>query len=658
MGERILSNMLGYVGFFLLLLACLLSLYGFISAIFSGLSNQKKFLNSAKSASYSVVILSFSAAILLWWMLFSQDYSLEYVHRNSSLDLPIRYKISAFWSALEGSHFLWALLLTFYSAVSHRFYHKANEVFLPYVSATLHLLNTWMFYLACTCSDPFKISFPIPTNGSGLNALLQNPYMIIHPPCLFTGYTSLAVSFAYSVAALFLGKMTPDWLITVRRWTLFSFIFLTIGIFLGGRWAYVELGWAGYWAWDPVENSSFIPWLFTTALVHNLLIQKSTNQMKRITLLLSFFAFYFSFFGTFITRSGMVSSVHSFAESDIGPNYLLFLSTLFALMLTLYAWKAPKIASPQETSFNWGISRESMLIVTIFLLTFFASIVLLGTLYPIFSELITQTRLNIQAPYFNTFAPYIGFCLIIGIGLGNLMRSGRQSFLIGGKQFQYITMITSTILTYAFSLQAQIFASKGATRYIQFIGVFLCFWCFSCLVLDFYSRLKDIGFQMKLFFKKNLSYSGSFLAHIGILAAILGFLGNYRGLETTVTLQQGETIHFYEIDFLFQGIQITKEENVTLYKAPLLFKDGILTPARAQYPTSPEVFHEVGIYSTFWYDIYAVLSDFQPLNTHQATLSLHINPTVRLVWWSGFLMVLGAFLGIIGKRRKKEEALP
>jgi cytochrome c-type biogenesis protein CcmF len=349
-------------GFFLLLLCLIISVYGTLASAIAGCLRLRRLYFSAKVAAISSGVLVWAAALLLWVMLFSRDFSDGYVYRNSSLDLPLLYTFTAFWSALEGSHLLWTLLLASFSTLAHLVSARDNEHLMPYVSATLQAIASWMFFLAVTGSNPFELQFPLPDNGVGMNVLLQNPYMAFHPPSLFTGYTALAIPFAYSVAALCYGDITEGWLQSVRRWTLFAWSFLTLGIFLGGRWAYVVLGWSGYWAWDPVENSSLVPWIFATALLHTLVVQNRLGQLKRLSIINSFLAFFFSYFGTFITRSGIISSVHAFAQSSVGSYYLVFLGVLVFAVMVLYSWRSPSIL-PGEKDKLWGVSKETFLLL-------------------------------------------------------------------------------------------------------------------------------------------------------------------------------------------------------------------------------------------------------------------------------------------------------
>ncbi|MCY4380983.1 MAG: cytochrome c biogenesis protein CcsA, partial [Proteobacteria bacterium] len=322
---------MAHLGFYLCLLALISSCYGIVASSLSIKLAQLSWSISARHAMIVAWVSVVSAAGVLWFLLISRDYSLAYIYKNSSSDLPLFYTITAFWSSLEGSHFFWSLILSGVACVSVFTMPKELFTLRPYLEIFLSALMVWMYFLLVSYSDPFAVHLPKPSQGLGMNALLQNPYMAIHPPILFIGYTALVVPYAYSMAALCYGAISQGWLRVMRQWTLVAWVFLTVGIFLGGKWAYVELGWGGYWGWDPVENSSLVPWLLTTALIHGLTLQEKTAKLVPVNLALSILALFFSFFGTFLTRSGIVVSVHSFAESDIGKVYVVFLGMLFVL---------------------------------------------------------------------------------------------------------------------------------------------------------------------------------------------------------------------------------------------------------------------------------------------------------------------------------------
>lgn len=645
-------------GFFLMFMCCLLSGYGVFSSLGAAYLRHRRLYLSSKTAATVSGALCVIACVLLWMMFYSRDYSVAYIFKNSSDDLPAFYTLTAFWSSLEGSHLFWTLLLSLFSVIAHWTYTKDNEHIMPYVSAALQGVLCWMFYLGITYSDPFEKMMPVMENGRGMNALLQNFYMAFHPPSLFIGYTGLAIPFAYAIAALCFGDITEGWLRTVRRWTLFSWSFLTIGIFLGGRWAYVELGWGGYWAWDPVENSSFMPWLFATALLHSLQVQDKLGHLKRLSIVLAILAFWFSFFGTFITRSGIISSVHSFAQSPIGPNYLVYLVGVLVVAGILYIWKSPSIL-PSDNEKVWGFSRESALVITQFIILTFAVVILIGTVYPIISEALVGARFNIQAPYFNAFAPYIGLVMVVAIALGNLMRyqSGK---LVGGKKLLVAASIVSLIPSMIFCYLGGVFESTGFNFAAQLVGIYLCFGSLICLLYDLYARLKTMKFKVGLFVKRNLSYTGAFLAHVGVLVSIVGFLGNYRGLDKVVTIEAGKSSELLGYEFGFEGIDTKQVKNATLFAGPLTIeKDGrnlgIVEAARSKYPTKPELLHEIGVHSRFWHDIYVVLSDFDKTAGKSATFHIYLIPTVRIVWWSAFLMVIGGFIALFDRYRGEKS---
>jgi cytochrome c-type biogenesis protein CcmF len=647
--------MLGDLGFFLLFLCCASTIYGVIAAICAARWRHRRLYRSSRLSLTATCVMCVTAAGILWYSFYMRDYSLAYVWKNSSNDLPRIYTFTAFWSSLEGSHLLWTLLLSIFSTTALWTYSKDNEHIMPYVAGSLQAVLAWMFYLLISHSDPFVRQFPVQSNGQGMNALLQNPYMAIHPPTLFTGYTALAVPAAYAVAALGFGDITEGWLKTIRRWSLFAWCALTAGIMLGGHWAYVELGWAGYWAWDPVENSSLIPWIFCTALLHSLVVQDKLGQMKRFTLILAFLGFFFSFFGTFITRSGIISSVHSFAESPIGPNYLYFLAGMLSIVAVLYALRAQSIL-PAETGKVWGVSKESALIITQFLLLTLAVIVCVGTLYPIVSEAITGERTTVQAPYFNTFAPWIGLGLIVAIAVGNLMRYQSSKIpngprVMGGAAVLALPVAGLTIWAGDVMDTVRPFA-LGA----QLVGIYLCCWSGFCLSFDLVQRLRDLRWNVQLFLSRNLAYFGGFVAHVGALIAIVGFLGNYRGIEKVATLNAGEAADIYGYTLRFNGLSVTEHDNATHYEGRLKVERGGQTvgeivPARSKYPTKAELHHEVGVLSRLWYDLYVTLSDFDKETGKRATFELHVNPTVRFVWIATFVMVIGGLLAMFDKYR-------
>ena len=650
------------LGFIFLLLALIFSVYGLVANVTAAFMRHRRLYRSARMAATMTALFIILAATVMWLSLFSRDYSIAYIWRNSSNDLPAFYTFTTFWSALEGSHFLWMMLLAVFTAIALWTGNRDNEHIMPWVGAALLCVVSWMLYLSVSYSDPFVMQLPAPPNGLGKNPLLQNPYMAIHPPTLFTGYTALAIPFAYSIAAMAYGDITEGWLKTTRRWTLFAWCMLTAGIALGGHWAYVELGWAGYWAWDPVENSSFLPWLMATSLLHSMVVQDKLGHLKRSGIILAILAFFFSFFGTFITRSGIITSVHSFADGNIGPNYLIFIATLLVGSFTLFAFRAQSILPP-DAGKVWGVSRESALVVTQFLLLTLAAVVFIGTVFPIVTEAVNGQRISIQAPYFNAFAPWIGLAMIVAIGVGNLLRyhSGK---IPGGRGVPMRAALAAILPAAAFCWAGDVFkTTRPWPLAAQVVGVYLVMVSILCLGAEFAERMKPFAKaattlpgRILAFARRNMAWTGAYIAHIGVLLAILGFLGNYRGVDREVTLRAGETASLFGYDFTLGTFRQREEENAILFEAPLVISRGgreigTVYPAKSKYPTKPELMNEVGVLGGFWHDLYAVMVDFEKTRGETVTLQLHINPTVRLVFISVVIMVLGGLVAALDRYR-------
>lgn len=644
--------MLADLGFCFLMFALVTSVYGTIASTASGILRHRRLFRSSKLAACMSFILCLAASVVLFVALFKRDYSIEYVVKNSSNDLPPFYTFTAFWSSMEGSHLLWTLLISFFGSVALLTNQRENDHIMPYVSTGLQAVSSWMFFLLVTYSDPFASLSPAPPDGRGMNALLQNPYMAFHPPTLFIGYTALAIPAAYAFAALAYGDITEGWLASVRRWTLFAWIALTIGIALGARWAYLELGWAGYWAWDPVENSSFIPWLIATAQLHFLIVQDRWGQLKTTGLVLAFLSFFFSFFGTFITRSGIISSVHAFADSPIGPSYLIFLAAMLAVVIALYAFRANSII-PSLDEKAAGFSKEIFLMIGQCLVLSFAGVVLIGTLYPILSDALTGQKTTVQAPYFNAFAPWVGFALVVLIGFMLFKRFTKPARLFVASNGGATILLASVFLL----PQLELLRGRPVAVHVVMIGgtILIC----AAVVLLVCECATRWYRQKATFFRRNLGYMGAVIAHLGFLCVMAGFLGNLVTDERVVTLRPGEKQEVFGYDVTYRRMDISRHDNTLKFDGVLeLMKNGgqpqTIHPARSKYPTKDEMLHEVGLGGGFWQDIYVTMADFE---SHQGPVSFKINrnPLVSLVWFGGILLVLGGALAMGDRARASSK---
>jgi cytochrome c-type biogenesis protein CcmF len=641
--------MMTELGHYALALGLCLALYALLAGLWSLRRNALPIAESGKNALMGISACTALASVALWGAIFSHDFSVRYAFRHSAVDMPAVYLFTSFWSALEGSHLLWTLILSLVTTVALATLRRDNRVYLPGLVVAFSVPQIFMLLLNVWESAPLARQFPAGQYGSGMNALLQNPYMAIHPPTLFLGYCGLVVPFAFGAAALLRGRLTTDWLITVRRWTLASWAMLGTGIFLGGKWAYVELGWAGYWAWDPVENSSFMPWLCATASLHNILVLDKTGKLPRLTIFLGMLAFALTFLGTFITRSGVISSVHSFAESNIGPAYLTFVMVLLLASIALVTLRGQLLVK-EEAEDGWRWSKETSLLFTNFFLLFLLALVLVGTLLPLVVEATRGIRISIQQPFFNAFAPWIGVGLVALVGVGNLMK-----WKTGRIEDPMVTLgfpaLWSTALTLALALRKDLDVAST-------IGFWLVLWSMGVMIMDLVYRLRDLRWNASVMWRYNKPYLGSWVAHIGFLVAIAGFLGGYRGIEATTTLDKGESTTFYNYTLTNQGLRAREGSNYTFVSAVIEAKDSqgrthIVEPTRSKFTNNEEWLNEIGVHSTFWHDLYLILGSFDYRQGEQVTLRMNINPTVKLVWASIVIMSLGATLGLSHRMRRR-----
>lgn len=636
------------LGFYALVLSLCLAIYATIMGGLALYRPQRGVIYSGKNALIALNVCVMIASGILWIALLTHDFSVSYVFRNSAIDMPPIYLLTAFWSSLEGSHLLWTMIMSIIVSVSLLTVREKNESLLPGLLLCYGFSLGFMTLMLVWASAPLTRLFPVQEFGQGMNALLQNPYMAAHPPSLFTGYCALIVPFGYAVAALVRGSFTSDWLVTVRRWTLAGWAILSVGIFLGGKWAYVELGWAGYWAWDPVENSSFMPWLAATSLLHTLLILDKTNRLPRLACVLAGLAFILTFLGTFITRSGVISSVHSFAESNIGPAYLIYIVIWASILMGLVAMRGHLLQGAAQAQ-TWTVSKESTLLFTNFFLLFLLALVCIGTLLPLIVEAVRGVKISIQQPFFNAFAPWIGVGLVGLLGVGNLMRwrNGKIDDPISGLVFPALwSLILTGVLAWHKGLDAR-----------STIGFFLVLWSAFVMLMDLVFKLRALRWNGRVLWKFNRPYLGSWIVHLGFLIAIAGFLGGYRGIHAESVIKFNESTEFYGYTLTNRGMRFSKEYNATYAVAVIEAKDsqGKITdvlPTRSKYTNKDEWLNEIGIYSTFWHDLYLVLAHFDS-ETQQVSLKMHINPTVKFVWTSLVVMVIGAIVGLSHRIKRR-----
>ena len=432
------------LGTIALMCSLALSLYGTAVPHLGVRSNNWNLVRSVQHASIlSFLLITLASAVLLE-ALVSNDFSIQYVWGHSSRDLPLFYKITSFWGGLEGSLLFWVLVQSFFIMIVAFRYQYTNREIIPYVLATLNGIMSFLLVLLIVWSNPLESQAVIPQDGRGLNPLLQHPAMAIHPPSLYLGFIGFSIPFAFAMGGMMRGILDNEWVLTTRRWTLLSWYFLSAGLILGGQWAYEELGWGGFWAWDPVENAALMPWLTGTAFLHSVMIQEKRNMLKIWNVVLIIITYGLTIIGTFLTRSGVVNSVHSFTQSEIGPAFLVFLAVVLVVGFALLFRRIQMLES--EHKMEAVLCRENAFLAQNVIFVGMAFTVLLGTTFPLLAEAIRGTKLSIQAPFFNTIMAPMGYVLFFLMGIGTVIAWRKSSKESLRRNFQN-PMITATVGT-------------------------------------------------------------------------------------------------------------------------------------------------------------------------------------------------------------------
>jgi cytochrome c-type biogenesis protein CcmF len=615
--------------------------------------------NLVRSAQFATIVnflLVLGASAVLMRAFIASDFSVHFVWENSSTDLPLFYKISAFWGGMNGSLLFWDLVLAGFSAIVAYGYQRSNREIIPYVITTLNVVHVFLLLLLVTWSNPLATQAPVPAEGRGLNPLLQHPAMAMHPPMLYLGYIAFSIPFAFAIASLIRGKLDNAWVVSTRRWTLGAWFALTVGQMLGGQWAYEELGWGGYWGWDPVENAALMPWLTGTAFLHSVLLQEKRNMMKVWNMVLVILTFGLSIMGTFIVRSGVLNSVHAFAQSEVGPAFLVFLALAMVAAFVLMFWRI-RLLESRHTADSL-LSRESAFLLNNLLLIGIAFTVFLGTVFPLLAEAIRGTKLSIQAPFFNTIVGPLGIGLLFLIGIGTLIAWRHSSWDYLVRNFRVPVLLA---LVTAGTLAGLGMRHPGAL--IVFGGAAFTGWI---LGSDFVRSVRARATQLQQGWgeavlgtvRRNQQRWGGSLIHFGVVFLIVGLAGNWFVREYNVTLSPGRPVTVGDYRLLYKGPRTEQKANATLRGAEVeVYRGGelvdTLLPARSFYPTQPEPLTEVAIRRTLREDLYVVLASQNDNGT--VTLRVLINPLVVVAWFAFPLFTLGTAIAILHRPRRLGE---
>ncbi len=642
--------MIPELGHFALILALCLSLVLAVMPMIGSLANIPRWVAMAKPAAWGQFFFTAIAFACLVNAFLSNDFSVAYVANHGNSLLPTIYKVSAVWGAHEGSLLLWALILSGWTIAVATLTSNLPAVMLARVLSVMGMISIGFMSFLLFTSNPFERVFPVPLEGGDLNPLLQDFGLAIHPPMLYMGYVGLSVAFSFAIAALIGGKLDATWARWSRPWTTVAWVFLTIGITLGSWWAYYELGWGGWWFWDPVENASFMPWLVATALIHSLAVTEKRGAFKRWTVLLSLMAFSLSLLGTFLVRSGVLTSVHSFAADPArGLFILIFLLIVIGGSLTLYAWRAPDVTSGGRFS---TLSRETLLLSNNLLLVVITAFILLGTLAPLFYDAMGWGKISVGFPWFNTMFVIFTPLMVVLMGLGPMARWKHQA-------------PADLLRTYRMALLASLVAGVLAALPLLHDGspwaglaVFLSVWLVSSLLLSLRQRYRNRASIGKLLknpaARGNGSYFGMVIAHLGVAVFIIGvtFVSLFEE-EQDVRMSPGQSIDMAGYTFRFDGVRSVQGPNYRADQGTIVvMRDGKqvtqLTPEKRTYTVQTKPMTEAGINAGLMRDIYVSLGE--GLGGGDWSLRLYYKPFVRWIWLGGLLMALGGLLAALDRR--------
>ena len=620
-----------------------------------GASRRSDLIDSGVRGLYATFAMIVLASLGLWTALMTRDFSLEYVAGHISAAMPSIYVFTSFWSGQAGSLLFWALILSMYGTIAIATSRARNQELIPWATGTLSAIL--LFFIATTCfkANPFDRLPFTPLDGRGMNPQLQNPGMALHPPNLYLGYVATAIPFAFAIAALFAKKLDAEWLGVVRRWALLSWFFLTIGIVLGMWWAYVELGWGGYWAWDPVENSSFLPWLTTTAFLHSIMIQEKRGMLRKWNVVLVIVSFLLAIFGTFITRSGIIESVHSFAQSPVGPWFATFFFLCTGISIYLVGIRLRDLEAKAELESM--VSREAAFLYNNLVLCGIAFAVLWGTVFPILSEWAGKPKITVGPPFLNTVNVPLGLLLLALTGIGPLIAWRKASVSNLRRQF---AGPSATGVVVAVALIA-----LGMRDVYALVAYALCGFVTGTIVQEFYKGIRArqsihgesvfTGF-VRLVARNRRRYGG-YIVHAGIVMLFAAFAGLAFRTEHDVTLKTGEAFeardpYGHQWRFVSQGVSTSNRIDRDVVSVGLeMFRDGkrmgVLSSEKRSYVDSRRnpLFQpttEVAIHTSAKLDTYLVLAGVRGPDT--AELRVTFNPLVVWVWIGGFLMMIGGLV--------------
>ncbi len=653
------------IGSFALLLALAFAGYSFIAGVMGLARKDDRLGETARRAGIASWAAVTIAGLALVMAALGNDFSVAYILHHSNRDLPIAYKFAALWSGQEGSLLFWAWLLSTYALVL-RMRYKVDPQLFAHASVIIAAVQVFFFSLINFAANPFGlVSGTIPPDGNGLNPLLQYPEMVIHPPMLYLGYVGVTVPFAFALGALIMKYPGEKWIHITRRWTMVAWLFLTCGIFLGAHWAYEVLGWGGYWGWDPVENASLLPWLTMTAFLHSVMMQEKRGMMKMWNMWLIFTTFLLAIFGTFLTRSGVVSSVHAFAQSSIGTWFVWFLAIAFATCVYFFVRNRETLKS--EHRLESLVSRESSFLFNNLVLLVSCFAVLWGTLFPVLSEWVTGSKVTVGPPFFNRVNVPIGIFLVLLTGIGPLLAWRQTSFDRVKRNFVWPTALA--VLTAIALMAGGMKPWEDSAYFYSLVAISLSVLVLATVVGEFWRGGRVIARQtgvsipqgMVVITRRNTRRYGGYLIHIGVVLIVIGFAGLPFNQDKEQEMGFGDKMQIGHYTLVCQSYTQDDKPNYSSEWAVIdVYRGGkqiaTMYPERRFYKASEQTATMVANRSRPNEDLYLVYTG-RNQDTGRPIIKAHVNPLVMWIWIGVLVVLVGTIIALFPNMKPQKIAV-
>lgn len=636
---------LGYASVFIAFCA---ALFAVGASWYGARTDQMRWIEAARNAVVSIFPLTLLACLLLIYLMLTNDFSVQYVIQVTSRDTPTYLKVTALWGSQAGSLLFWNLMLSVFTAGAMLGKWYEERELMPYSILTAALSLAFFLFISGFIENPFLRAAVVPADGMGLNPLLRHPGMIIHPPMLYLGFVGFTVPYSFAMAALISGRLDDSWIRTTRRWTLIAWLFLSLGLILGGRWAYDVLGWGGYWGWDPVENASLMPWLAGTAFLHSVMIQEKRDMFRLWNMFLIILTYLLVISGTFIVRSGLVSSVHTFAQSSIGWYFFGFIAFMFTFSTYWVVRRRQALATPNRLESIF--SRESAFLFNNFLILAMLAATALGVYFPVLSDLFTGQKITVGPPYYERVNGPLGAALVVLMGVAPLTMWHRTNLQKLGRQVRWPALAAVVFVVVLIAL--------GIRNWLALLGLWGAFFSAVLTLAEFVkgarARMKrgeGALFAFQRMFAQNRRRYGGYLIHMGVLVMAFGIIGvEFFQQETQVRLHSGEsvslgryTVWFNSVErFMGQDDLLITQGSLDLYAGDRLVKT--LRPQIEMYTRTGQPMTIPDLRSTVMEDLYVIMVNWEGVAADAATFKVYLNPLINWVWAGAVIFILGTMV--------------